>query len=100
MNRIARTTEFDFTSTAERKAKLLECIIEVWTDGERRALARAKLIEKSPDQFAFIPFYLREVAGPNIHWDEPAAGEPISTTTASVTFDEAHELLKSWAMNR
>jgi hypothetical protein len=83
------------------------CIIEAYTAGEeRRAHVRARLREIRPRIFAAIPFYLREISGPEVPWQSPEPGRRAIETTSPITgFDKAHSVLAWWctqafALNR
>jgi hypothetical protein len=71
--------------------------IEVYTDGERPACARALVYEIAPGYLAVAPNYLRETAGPDIEWDWPACGMPISFSKPITNLEEARRLLIAWA---
>jgi hypothetical protein len=73
--------------------------IEVYTDGpDRRAHARARMIERAPQILVVIPFYLREVGGPHVPWHVPARGQPIITVNTIRSFNEATDVLRWWSM--
>jgi hypothetical protein len=66
--------------------------------GDRcRAIAQARLAEVAPQVFIVIPWYLREVGGPNVPWQSPEPGHAIETTSSVTNFEQAHEVLAWWA---
>ena len=77
-----------------RKPKLVDCVVETYTDIELRAVVRGHLKEVSPGVFRLVPFYFKLVSGPKIEWVTPSRGEPIA---AFISFDDAHHLLRFWA---
>jgi hypothetical protein len=74
----------------------LEPTLEAYTDGERRAYARARVQEIAPGIFKVFPFLLREISGREIQWNHPALGEPISTLAPVTSREEAHQTLLVW----
>ena len=77
---------------------LISCTIEAYTEGDgSRAQARARLREIRPEVFTVVPFYLREVSGPDVGWSLPERGSAIQTTSPITNFDEAHGVLAWWA---
>ena len=77
---------------------LISCIIEAYTEGsENRAHVRARLREVRRGVFAVIPFYLREVSGPNVSWQSPKPSRAIQTASPIADFGQAHDVLAWWA---
>jgi len=79
----------------ERSHPPLECIVEVCTDGERRAFAQGRMLEVQPDLFELTPFSLRELCGPAIVWSIPPQGAPLPSL---IRFQDGHDALMWWAM--
>lgn len=77
---------------------LINCIIEAYTAGEEwRAHARAHLREIRPGIFVVIPFYLRQISGPEVPWQSPEPGSAVQTISPITNFDQAHDILAWWA---
>ena len=74
---------------------LIDCIVEAYTEGERRALARGRLQEVAPHVFKLLPLNLREICGPRIVWASPAPGEAIDAEISNLK--QASEVLRWWA---
>lgn len=71
-----------------------ECTIEVYTEGERRTLARGNLLEIDLGLFSVFPVTLREITGAAVPWTSPECGKPIAS---GLGFDQAREALCWWA---
>jgi hypothetical protein len=75
----------------------LSSIVESYSYGERRALARAFVKEIAPGLYHIYPFYLREICGPEIHWTETKSNEPILTGTEVTDLLQVADILAWWA---
>jgi hypothetical protein len=89
----------DTVRDAKIKPSSIRIEIEAFTEGtDRRAHARAWVRETAAGVFEVIPFYLREISGPNVRWYSPARGMPILTGRPITGLDEAQNVFNLWAM--
>ena len=94
MNASHKLGELNPSLSVEPPKKLIDCVIEVHTEGERRGLARGRLLELVPGTFAIFPIGLQEICGPRVDWDWP----PREVAIAITTFELASDALAWWAM--
>ncbi len=88
----------DVRNLLPRARAPIECSIVAYSLGDTpRALAQARLIEVSPKLFTLVPFYLRELCGPDVPWLSPEPGSAIQTNSPITSFNEAHDVLAWWA---
>lgn len=72
--------------------------VEGYTDGDdRKAKYLAHIVELSFKIFVVIPYYLNEISGAAVQWNDPPKGQPIHTARPIRSFDEAQQVAKSWA---
>jgi hypothetical protein len=76
----------------------LECTIEASGGRDTSVHAMAKLREIAPNIFAVSPFYLSGISTEKVRWEAPPRGAAIVTQTPVTNFDDARDLLLSWAV--
>lgn len=91
------SSEIDAEKSEDPEKTPLKFVIELTTDGERRAHVMAHVHETFPEGYTIKPFYFREICGPNVDWTIPQPGEAIATLAPITSFTEAHNMLMWWA---